>query len=146
MSRREYHSRSLLLPQTAAPLHPKPAQGCAVAGELSEDFRKAFFYAAPPEGGYSPVATAYAKARSSDRVASFGDFIAVSETVDVSLAMMIKPEVSDGIIAPGYDADALEVLKAKKGGRYVILQMDPSYSPPATESRSDFGIRVRVAE
>jgi len=66
----------------------------------------------------------------------------VSETVDASLARLIKPEVSDGIIAPGYDRDALAILSAKKGGKYVILEMDPAYTPPAVESRSDFGITL----
>ena len=119
--------------------HVSPA-GAAVAGPLSDGFLRAFFY----DGGvdYSPVATAYAKARSSDRVASFGDFICVSEPVDQTLAQLIKPEVSDGIIAPAFDADALEILKAKKGGRYVMLTMDPGYTPPPTESRTDFGLTL----
>ncbi len=123
--------------------HVSPA-GAAVAGEITDNFKTAFFYADPPSetGGWSPVATAYAKARSSDRVASFGDFIAVSEPVDAALASVIKPEVSDGIIAPGYDDDALEVLKAKKRGNYVMLQIDPAYEPPAIDARTDFGITL----
>ncbi|MEM7576428.1 MAG: phosphoribosylaminoimidazolecarboxamide formyltransferase [Planctomycetota bacterium] len=120
--------------------HVSPA-GAAVAGELSEDFKNAFFYADPP-GGWSDVATAYAKARSSDRVASFGDFVVVSETVDASLAAVLKPEVSDGILAPGYDDDAAEILKAKKGGKYVMLAMDEAYEPPAIESRVEFGLTL----
>ncbi len=120
--------------------HVSPA-GAAVAGELSDNFKTAFFYA-DPAVGWSPVAAAYAKARSSDRVASFGDFITVSEPVDAALAAVIKPEVSDGIIAPGYDADALDVLKAKKGGKYVMLQIDPAYTPPAVDSRTDFGLTL----
>ncbi len=119
--------------------HVSPA-GAAVASPLSPTFCAAHFYT--DDGNLSPVATAYARARSSDRVASFGDFIAVSEVVDASLANLIKPEVSDGIIAPGYDADALAVLSAKKGGKYVVLEMDPSYEPPAIESRTDFGITL----
>ncbi len=119
--------------------HVSPA-GAAVAGELAESFCKAHFYEGAAD--YSPVAQAYAKARSSDRVASFGDFIAVSEPVDLSLAKIIKPEVSDGIISPGYDQDALEVLKQKKGGGYTILEMDPNYQPPAIESRTVFGLRI----
>lgn len=124
--------------------HVSPA-GCAVAGELAPEFLKAFFYAPPesvPGGAYSPAATAYAKARSSDRVASFGDFIAVSEPVDVTLAHLIKPEVSDGIIAPSYEPEAFDILRTKKGGRYVMLTMDPSYAPPATESRVEFGLTL----
>lgn len=124
--------------------HVSPA-GAAVAGELSPEFLKAFFYAPPenvPGGRYSPIATAYAKARSSDRVASFGDFIAVSEPVDVTLASLIKPEVSDGIIAPSYEPEAFDLLRAKKGGKYVMLTMDPAYSPPPTESRTEFGLTL----
>lgn len=119
--------------------HVSPA-GAAVARPLTPDFCAAHFYA--DDGSLSPIATAYARARSSDRVASFGDFIAVSEPVDESLAGLIKPEVSDGIIAPGYDDDALAILSAKKGGRYVVLEMDAAYTPPAVESRSDFGITL----
>lgn len=124
--------------------HVSPA-GAAVAGELSPEFLKAFFYAPPekvPGGEYSPIATAYAKARSSDRVASFGDFIAVSEPVDVTLASLIKPEVSDGIIAPSYEPEAFDILRAKKGGNYVMLTMDPTYTPPAVESRVEFGLAL----
>ena len=121
--------------------HVSPA-GAAVAGPLSDEFLQAFFYDAPPEGGYSPVATAYARARSSDRVASFGDLICVSEPVDLTLAQLIKPEVSDGIIAPAYDDDAFKVLAAKKGGRYLMFTMDPGYIPPPTESRTEFGLTL----
>ena len=118
--------------------HVSPA-GAAVAGDLSDDFRRAFLYA---DAEYSPAATAYARARSSDRVASFGDFIAVSEPVDATLAALIKPEVSDGIIAPSYEGDAFDVLRAKKGGRYVMLTMDADYAPPAVESRVEFGLTL----
>ncbi len=118
--------------------HVSPA-GAAVAGELSETFRQAFFIDATD---LSPIATAYAKVRSSDRVASFGDFVSVSETVDASLAGLLKREVSDGIIAPAYDSDALEILKTKKGGNYVILQIDADYQPPQTETRTEFGLHL----
>ena len=118
--------------------HVSPA-GAAVAGALTPEFCKAHFYNGE---GLSPAATAYAKARSSDRVASFGDFICISDTVDVSLAKLIKPEVSDGIIAPAFEPEALEILKAKKRGNYVIFQMDPTYAPPATESRLEFGLTL----
>lgn len=130
--------RSTDEPAAASFKHVSPA-GAAVAGPLTEAFRKAHFYS---DQEMSPLATAYAKARSSDRVASFGDFISVSDTVDVSLARIIKPEVSDGIIAPGYDPKALDIIKAKKGGRYVVLQIDPSYEPPAVESRVEFGLTL----
>ncbi|MEO1235756.1 MAG: phosphoribosylaminoimidazolecarboxamide formyltransferase [Planctomycetota bacterium] len=95
-----------------------------------------------PGGAYSPVALAYAKARSSDRVASFGDFVAVSEPVDATLAALLKPEVSDGIIAPSYEPDALDLLRQKKGGRYVMLAIDPGYAPPPVESRVEFGLTL----
>lgn len=121
--------------------HVSPA-GAAVAGELSEAFVKSQFIDAGLAGDLSPVGTAYAKARSSDRVASFGDFIAVSEVVDESLARLIKPEVSDGIIAPGYDAAAVELLSVKKGGKYVMLQMDAGYEPPTLEQRVEFGLTL----
>lgn len=118
--------------------HVSPA-GAAVAGDLSDAFLQAHFY----EGGdLSPVATAYAKARSSDRVASFGDFVAVSERVDASLAMLLKAEVSDGIIAPGYDDDAAEILAGKKGGSYVMLEMDAGYEPGPVETRTEFGLTL----
>ncbi len=126
-------------PAAASFKHVSPA-GAAVAGPLSDDFRRAHFYNLDDD--LSPVAAAYAKARSSDRVASFGDFVAVSEPVDITLASLLKLEVSDGIIAPDYDDDALAVLKTKKGGKYVILQMDPLYEPPAVESRTEFGLTL----
>lgn len=129
-------------PAAASFKHVSPA-GAAVAGELSAEFCKAHFYPAPEVHDYSPIAAAYARARSSDRVASFGDFIAVSEVVDVSLAKLIKPEVSDGIIAPGYDDDAKQLLAAKKGGKYVMLQIDPGYTPGKhAESRTCFGLTL----
>jgi AICAR transformylase/IMP cyclohydrolase PurH len=125
-------------PAAASFKHVSPA-GAAVAGALSPELCQAHFYT---QDNLSPVATAYAKARSSDRQASFGDFIAVSERVDVSLANLIKPEVSDGIIAPAFDDEALAILKQKKGGGYPIFQMDPDYQPPEVESRVEFGIRI----
>ena len=124
--------------------HVSPAGSAVDTGDLEEDFQRGFFYD-EPDAGWSPVARAYAKARSSDRVASFGDFIAVSEPVDAALAAVVKPEVSDGIIAPGYEPEAQAILAAKKGGRYVMLRMDPGFEPPATESRTDFGITLEQA-
>lgn len=126
-------------PAAASFKHVSPA-GAAVAGPISDALRQSQFLSAETE--LSPVASAYVKARSSDRVASFGDFIAISDIVDESLARVIKPEVSDGIIAPGYEPGALELLKQKKKGGYVILQMDSDYAPPAIESRCDFGITL----
>ena len=130
--------QSLTKPAAASMKHVSPA-GAAVAGSLSDELRAAHFYG---RDELSPIATAYAKARSSDRQASFGDFIAVSERVDASLAELIRPEVSDGIIAPAYDAEAKEILQQKKGGGYVMLQMDPDYRPPDTEAREEFGLRL----
>ena len=138
-------------PAAASFKHVSPA-GAAVAGDLSDDFRQAFFYPDPadlPGGAYSPIATAYAKARSSDRVASFGDFIAVCEPVDLTLAHLIKPEVSDGIIAPSFEPEAFDLLRSKKGGSYVMLTLDPDYEPAADdegrliESRTEFGITLQ---
>ncbi len=126
-------------PAAASFKHVSPA-GAAVAGELSDEFCRAFFYAAPdtlPGGAYSPVATAYAKARSSDRVASFGDFIAVTESVDLTLAHLIKPEVSDGIIAPSFEPEAFDLLRSKKGGKYVMLTIDPEYAPASPDAEGD---------
>ena len=127
-------------PAAASFKHVSPS-GAAVAAELSDEFRRAHFYG---DAELSPVATAYARARSSDRQASFGDFIAVSEPVDASLARLIKPEVSDGIIAPAYDDDALEVLQAKKGGKYVMFHMDRDYRPAqgAVETRTLMGLTL----
>jgi phosphoribosylaminoimidazolecarboxamide formyltransferase/IMP cyclohydrolase len=88
------------------------------------------------------VATAYARARGGDRMSAFGDAVAVSDEVDVSLARLLRREVSDLIIAPAYEPEALEILKAKRGGKYLIFQIDPSYSPPDKESRDVFGFRL----
>ncbi|MEO0588354.1 MAG: phosphoribosylaminoimidazolecarboxamide formyltransferase, partial [Planctomycetota bacterium] len=127
-------------PAAASFKHVSPA-GAAVAdsGALDPALVAVNFY---PDTDRSPVAAAYAKARASDRGASFGDFIAVSETVDESLAALIKPEVSDGIIAPAYEPAALEMLKQKKGGKYVMMTMDPAHTDPPTESRVDMGLTL----
>lgn len=125
-------------PAAASFKHVSPA-GAAVASELSDEFLKAHLYDVRDP---SPIATAYAKARSSDRSASFGDFVAVSRRVDASLANLLKTEVSDGIIAPAYDAEALATLKGKKGGGYVILAIDPGYEPPKIERRTEFGLTL----
>ncbi len=127
-------------PAAASYKHVSPA-GAAVAGDITPEFLKAHLYATP-EGGFSPLASAYARARSSDRSASFGDFVCLSDTVDKATALLLKTEVSDGIIAPGYSPEALEILKSKKKGAYVILQMNPDYTPPAIEHRVEFGIKL----
>lgn len=124
------------LPAAASFKHVSPA-GAAVAVPLTPELAKSYFV----EGvDLSDVAVAYVRARGADRVSSYGDFVAVSDTVDASLARYLKLEVSDGIIAPGYDDDALEILKQKKKGRYLVLKMDPDYAAPETEVREVFGI------
>ncbi len=127
---------ALDLPAAASFKHVSPS-GAAIATPLNERLRKAYFV---EDLELSPLAIAYARARGADRMSSFGDFAALSDTVDLSTAQLLAREVSDGVIAPGYEAEALEVLKQKKGGKYVILQIDPNYTPPAMESREVFGI------
>lgn len=126
------------LPGAASFKHVSPA-GAAIARPLSETFMRSQMIS---DTDLSPVATAYARARGGDRMCSFGDAAAVSDTVDASLARLLAREVSDLVIAPGYDPDALEILKAKKNGRYVVIQMDPGYEPPAVESREIFGFTL----
>ena len=109
----------------AAPMTPATAQACMVDGmELS------------------PLATAYARARGADRVASYGDFVALSDPADAPTAELLKLEVSDGLIAPGYEPDALEILKSKKQGGYLIMEIDPDYEPARIERRDVFGITM----
>ena len=91
-------------------------------------------------GDLSPLACAYARARGADRMSSFGDFISLSDVCDVDTAKLIKREVSDGVIAPGYEAEALQILKAKKNGNYNVIQIDPDYVPEALEHKDVFGI------
>jgi phosphoribosylaminoimidazolecarboxamide formyltransferase/IMP cyclohydrolase len=88
------------------------------------------------------LASAYARARGADRMSSFGDWIALSDVCDISTAKIISREVSDGIIAPGFDPEALEILQKKKSGKYCILQIDPNYSPPEMETRQVYGINL----
>ena len=127
------------LPSAASFKHVSPA-GAAVARPLTEGFRRSQML---PDQDLSPVATAYARARGGDRMSAFGDAIAVSDTVDVSLARLIRREVSDLIIAPAYETDALAMLNAYRKGRYLILQIDPAYEPPELESREIFGFTLR---
>ena len=125
-------------PAAASFKHVSPA-GAAVAGELSAPYRASQFL---PDAEYSPVATAYARARGGDRMCSFGDVAAVSDVVDLSLARLLFDEVSDLVIAPGYQPDALELLKAKRDGAYMVLQIDPAYEPRDTETREVFGFTM----
>ena len=83
------------------------------------------------------------RARGGDLTSAYGDFAAVSEPVDASLARVLRREVSDGVIAPGYEPDALEIISKKKGGRYLVLQADPAFEPPADETRELFGVRLQ---
>ena len=129
---------ALNLPAAASFKHVSPA-GVAVANPLSDILKRAYFV---DDLELSPLATAYARARGADRLCSFGDFIAVSDTVDVPTAKLIAREVSDGVIAPSYEPAALKILKAKKQGKYAVIQIDPSYEPSsAQEIREVFGIR-----
>lgn len=126
------------LPAAASFKHVSPA-GAAVALALSGELRQACFVG---DTELSPLAMAYARARGGDRLSSFGDFIGLSDAVDESTARLIAPEVSDGIIAPGYEPDALEILKEKKGGRYLLFEIDSDYEAPEVESREVFGIQL----
>ena len=112
--------------------------GAAIGLPLDETLRKMYHISAEAE--LSPLACAYARARGADRMSSFGDWIALSDVCDLATAKLIQHEVSDGIIAPGYDADALEVLKSKKKGNYNIVAIDPDYIPAPLERRTVFGV------
>lgn len=125
------------LPAAASFKHVSPA-GAAVGLPLCEMGRK--IYWVDDMGDLSPLACAYARARGADRMSSFGDFIALSDVCDTDTARLIKREVSDGIIAPGYEPEALELLKAKKKGNYAVIQMDPAYVPNPIETKDVYGI------
>ena len=117
--------------------HVSPA-GAAVGLPLDDVLRK--IYWVDDQGELSPLASAYARARGADRMSSFGDFISLSDVCDVATAKLIKREVSDGVIAPGYEPEALEILKSKKNGNYNVIQIDPNYVPAPTERKDVFGI------
>ena len=116
--------------------HVSPA-GAAIASPLTDEDRRAFF----AEGELSPVATAYARARGADRLCSYGDWAALSDTCDETAARLLLPEVSDGVIAPGYTPAALELLRQKRKGGYNVVRIDPDYEPAPQERRDIFGIR-----
>ncbi len=124
------------LPAATSFKHVSPA-GAAVGRELS-DVEKKIYWVEGEE--LTPLANAYARARGADRMSSFGDFIALSDVCDVATAKLVKREVSDGIIAPGYEPEALEILKAKKKGNYNVIQIDPSYVPDPVERKQVYGI------
>lgn len=125
------------LPSAASFKHVSPA-GAAIGRELSDTLRK--IYWVDDVKKMTPLSSAYARARGADRMSSFGDFIALSDVCDVPTARLIRREVSDGIIAPGYEPRALEMLRQKKGGAYCMLQIDPSYVPAPIEKKQVFGV------
>ena len=125
------------LPAATSFKHVSPA-GAAVGLPLTEVEKQIYWVA--DMGELTPLASAYARARGADRMSSFGDFISLSDVCDVATAKLIKREVSDGVIAPGYEPEALEILKAKKKGGYAVIQIDPSYKPNPIERKEVFGI------
>jgi len=125
------------LPAATSFKHVSPA-GAAVGLPLSEVEKKIYWVDDSIE--LTPLANAYARARGADRMSSFGDFISLSDVCDVATAMLIKPEVSDGVIAPGYEPEALEILKSKKKGNYNVIKIDPDYVPEQLERKQVFGI------
>lgn len=124
------------LPAAASFKHVSPA-GAAVAGELSDTLKKIYFV---DDLELSPIAEAYAKARGADRMSSYGDWVALSDTCDASVATLLKREVSDGIIAPDYTDEALEILKSKRKGSYNVVKIDPNYVPAPIENKDVFGV------
>jgi AICAR transformylase/IMP cyclohydrolase PurH len=130
--------RATGLASAASFKHVSPA-GAAVAGPLDDALRRSQML---PDTDLSPVANAYARARGGDRMSAFGDAVAVSAKVDLSLARLLRREVSDLIVAPAYDPEALELLCRKRGGRYLVLRMDAAYEPPPMESRDVYGLTL----
>ena len=126
------------LPAATSFKHVSPA-GAAVGLPLSAVERK-IYWVDDMDMEFTPLANAYARARGADRMSSFGDFISLSDVCDKATAMIIKREVSDGVIAPGYTDEALEILKAKKKGNYNVIQIDPNYVPAPIEHKEVFGI------
>ncbi len=131
--------QALNLPAAASFKHVSPSGAAVAAVPLSETLKQVY---AVTDLELSPLAEAYARARGADRLSSFGDWVALSDQVDVSVARLLAREVSDGIVAPDYDAEALDILRNKKGGKYVILRIDPTYEPAPTETRQVFGITL----
>ena len=129
-------ARALGAPAATSFKHLSPA-GAAVAGDLDPVMEEVW---SPSE--LSPVTSAYVRARDCDPKSSFGDFVAVSEPVDLPLARFLSTVVSDGIVAPGFEPGTVELLAAKKRGQYVVLEVDPSYEPPEWEDRTEFGVRL----
>ncbi len=130
---------ALGLPAATSFKHVSPTSA-AVGVKLDEKLKKACFVDDIPELDDSPLACAFARARGTDRMCSFGDWIALSDVCDVTTAKLIQHEVSDGVIAPGYDPEALEILKSKRKGNYNIVKIDADYVPEVTETKQVFGI------
>jgi len=128
----------LHLPAATSFKHVSPA-GAAVGHPLSSTLREAY---GVEDLDLSPLASAYARARGADRLSSYGDWVALSDVVDLSTAQLLSREISDGIIAPGYEPEALTLLRQKRKGAYVILQIDPTYEPEEMERREIFGITL----
>ena len=126
------------LPAATSFKHVSPA-GAAVGQPLS-DVEKKIYWVDDMDIEFTPLANAYIRARGADRMSSFGDFISLSDVCDKSTALVIKREVSDGVIAPGYTDEALEILKAKKNGNYCVIEIDPAYEPAPIERKDVFGI------
>ena len=126
------------LPAATSFKHVSPA-GAAVGLPLT-DVEKKIYWVEDLDIEFTPIANAYIRARGADRMSSFGDFISLSDVCDKSTALVIKREVSDGVIAPGYTEEALEILKAKKNGNYCVIQIDPDYEPAPIETKDVFGV------
>lgn len=131
------------LPAATSFKHVSPA-GAAVGLPLSDTLRKIYFVD-DIDFELTPLATAYARARGADRMCSYGDFCALSDTCDKETALLIKREVSDGVIAPGFTPEALEVLKAKRGGSYCVIKIYPNYTPQPVERKQVFGVTFEQA-
>jgi phosphoribosylaminoimidazolecarboxamide formyltransferase/IMP cyclohydrolase len=127
---------ALNMPAATSFKHVSPA-GAALGLPLTEEEKKAYLV---EDIELSPIAAAYVRARGADRMSSFGDWAAMSDVVDKATALVLKREVSDGIIAPGYTPEALEILKQKKGGKYNIVEIDPAYEPPEIETKLIYGV------
>lgn len=129
---------ALALPAAASFKHVSPA-GAAVAVDLPEDLELAYEVAGRE---LTPLATAYVRARGADPKCSFGDFVALSERVDVATATFLKGVISDGVIAPGFEDEAFDILASKKSGGFIVIEADPSFQPPEQEAREVFGLRL----
>ncbi|BCR91912.1 phosphoribosylaminoimidazolecarboxamide formyltransferase/IMP cyclohydrolase [Aspergillus chevalieri] len=136
--------QALGLPAAASFKHVSPA-GAAVGVPLNEEERKVYMVDDIAGIESSGLAQAYARARGADRMSSFGDILALSDVVDVPTAKIVSREVSDGVIAAGYTPEALEILSKKKGGKYLVLEMDETYNPPAEETRTLYGVQLTQA-